>query len=135
MLRGSALHAQRVPTSLLSCACLALACAPLLIVCFAATNCSLRSPHSVDSTPISGAGFPIGFQFLARDPVPRQGFSDFCTEAHFSARFRSHSRGDAQVADSDARAQVRSSRSRSRNQDSHSSADVILFIYLIINNK
>jgi hypothetical protein len=60
-------------------------------------------PASCRFTPIPGAGFPIGFQFLARDPVPRQGFSDFCTERHFSARFRSHSRGDAQVADSDAR--------------------------------
>ena len=85
------------------CACSALACAPLLIVCFAATNCSLRSPHSGDSTPIPGAGFPIGFQFLLRDPVPRQGFPDFCTERHFSARFRMGSRGHAQDADSDAR--------------------------------
>jgi hypothetical protein len=87
MLRGSALHAQRVPTSLLSCACLALACAPLLIVCFAATNCSLRSPQFLDSTPFSGVSFLNQSQFLAQDPIPGEGFWASCTLSHFFARF------------------------------------------------
>jgi hypothetical protein len=54
---------------------------------YAHLSCSLRSPHQVDSTPFSGVSFPIGSQFLAQDPVPRQGFSQSCTPSHFFAHF------------------------------------------------
>ena len=104
-----------------------------------ATNSLLRSqpllacsPHSVDSTPISGAGFPIGFQFLARDPVPRQGFSDFCTEAHFSARFRMGSRGHAQETDLDARGPDSDPQFRTDSLDSVSSYSVIVICIRLV---
>jgi hypothetical protein len=121
MLRAPGLHTQRVPTSLSMLRASGLHAsfarfAPRTSGFYAHLRCSLRSPHSVDSTPFSGVSFPIQFQFLLRDPVPRQGFPDFCTERHFSARFRMGSRGHAQVADSDARAPVRSSRSRSKGR-------------------
>jgi hypothetical protein len=98
MLRGSALHAQRVPTSLLSCACLALACASLTNSLLRSHNLLACSPQFWRFYPFYRCRFLNQSQFLARDPIPGEGFWASCTLSHFFARFGTHSRGDAQVA-------------------------------------
>jgi hypothetical protein len=97
MLRGSALHAQRVPTSLLCCACLALACASLILVP-SGHNLLACSPQFCRFYANFRCRFLNQSQFLAQDPIPGEGFWASCTLIHFFARFGTHSRGDAQVA-------------------------------------
>jgi hypothetical protein len=109
------LHTQRVPTSLLSCACLALACSQTLTTsllscaCLALACASLIlvpsghnllacSPQFWRFYPFYRCSFRNGSQFLAQDPIPGEGFWASCTLSHFFARFGTHSRGDAQVA-------------------------------------
>jgi hypothetical protein len=95
--RASHLHTQRVPTSLLSCACLALACASLILVP-SGHNLLACSPQFSRFYPFYRCSFRNGSQFFERNPFPGEGFWASCTPVHFFARFGTHSRGDAQVA-------------------------------------
>jgi hypothetical protein len=137
------LHTQRVPTSLLSCACLALACSQTLTTsllscaCLALACASLilvPSGHNLLACSPQFSRFYANFrcrfliqsQFLAQDPIPGEGFWASCTLSHFFARFGTHSRGDAQVAHFHNWPAGSQSQFLLRILDSYSSACVIL---------
>jgi hypothetical protein len=101
------IQSQLAPTSLVCCACSALACSQTLttsllccacstLACFFARfalraseiyahlSCSLRSPHQVDSTQFSGAVSAMGLNSLSAALSPAKAFGQVARSATFS---------------------------------------------------